>query len=1114
MERHSPREKIVLWASLALGLLGFFFFQRNYGRAFPEAAIDLKVSAAQAKNGGQAFLAGQGLSTAGCKNAVVFSGSDESKTYLERELGLEEANRLQSSGQVKLWWWHSRWFKPLQKEEFRTSLDPATGRLIGYQHQLEEAAPGASLTRDQARLVAESFLVKTLGYPKAQWTPVSATTTKRPRRLDHDFVWEKSGFKAKDATWRLEISVLGAAVGGYEEFLKIPEQWSRDYQTLRSHNETFQSAAEVGFYGLLACMLGLLLWRPRGQARRRLSWKPALLLSGLGFVLSLAQSANDAPFALMGYDTTSSYPGFILQQISGALLGGLENTLLLLLMLLAGEAVYREQFPQKTGLSRMLSWKGFRSREFHLACGIGLAGAFIGLAYQTGYYVFGRRFGIWCPSELKYEDLVRTALPWVNPLAGAFSAAVLEEAAFRMFAIGFFRKVLKNTPLAIFLSAISWSFLHSNYPQQPAWCRGVELSVMGCFLGWMMTRFGILASIATHFTLDAVLMGLFLVRSEVPAFRISGLVVGGFVALPFLAASALALLKQGFEPLPLPLPQEAEPGVASPRAEKAPAVTVVPLSSAALKKLAMAGLLGLAAFVWFRASEAGDSVGKVGITRSRAQAIADLYLKARGQDPSPYHRVTFFSVVDDPSATHFLYEKLGLEGVKKAYTSFLIPDFWKTWYFLPGKKQGFAVIVSSEGKVIGRDDILEEDGPGANWDQGKAREVAERSLAAEYGADLKGFKLADASSEKRKARTDHHFEWETEAGAVGDARYRQSTEVFGDGPSGYWRYLKVPEDWLRKRQERGWKDGLASTLQSAASMGAMVGLVVAFLAGFRKAPQWKPVLGFAAFKSAVVALVLANGLPTLFQGYQTELSLQTFYSQTLLADLMSLGQNLIGPLVLAGALLSLYRTCYDVSPWPQMIPSTAGRTVLLTAFSCALFKLGLDAAHASLPLALHWPQTSLGLTAPGGLDDAIPALEGLRQAVSEGLIGSMTAIGLFLVLRFLLRRDWAAWTVWTLISAGTALAGTHGTGEYLVALSGKAVTLGTWALLFWALGTNLWAWACYAVIWAFLDSGMDLIVQPNGWFQANGLACFVLALLLPLAILKIGPKAEEARILA
>jgi len=60
---------------------------------------------------------GLGENVGGYRSAIVFSVDDDAKTYLERELGLKEANQMMSS-QLHIWYWDVRFFRPQQEEEF------------------------------------------------------------------------------------------------------------------------------------------------------------------------------------------------------------------------------------------------------------------------------------------------------------------------------------------------------------------------------------------------------------------------------------------------------------------------------------------------------------------------------------------------------------------------------------------------------------------------------------------------------------------------------------------------------------------------------------------------------------------------------------------------------------------------------------------------------------------------------------------------------------------------------------------------------------------------------------------------------------------------------------
>src|SRR5215813_686188 len=124
--------------AICLALLAgtVWFSARNFYRAFPEASIDFKVNRDGAQKLAGEFLSAQGYHVEGFRTAGQFDFDDDAKTFLEREVGLEQANRLMGS-RVRLWRWKHRWFRPLQKEEFEVEITPR-GELAGFGHQLPE----------------------------------------------------------------------------------------------------------------------------------------------------------------------------------------------------------------------------------------------------------------------------------------------------------------------------------------------------------------------------------------------------------------------------------------------------------------------------------------------------------------------------------------------------------------------------------------------------------------------------------------------------------------------------------------------------------------------------------------------------------------------------------------------------------------------------------------------------------------------------------------------------------------------------------------------------------------------------------------------------------------
>ena len=191
VERLDRNDAKVLLIWILAGILGAGVAYTYFFRAFPEASVEFKVPRADALALANKFAAAQGAQLAGYDSSIVFNVDDTAKTYLEREVGLQQANRMMA-GDVHIWYWQTRFFRPLQKEEFDVRVDPGGG-IVGYSHDLEEAAPGARLERAVAQATAEAFLRYTLhtDLSRYDFREQEANFTERPARRDWSFAWER-----------------------------------------------------------------------------------------------------------------------------------------------------------------------------------------------------------------------------------------------------------------------------------------------------------------------------------------------------------------------------------------------------------------------------------------------------------------------------------------------------------------------------------------------------------------------------------------------------------------------------------------------------------------------------------------------------------------------------------------------------------------------------------------------------------------------------------------------------------------------------------------------------------------------------------------------------------
>jgi len=966
---------------LALAAGATWYSVGNFYRAFPEASIDFRVSRADAQQLAEQFLGGQGYRFAGYRDASSFSFDDDAKTFLEREVGLEKANRMMGT-RVRLWRWSYRWFRPQQKEEFRADITPA-GEFVGFDHEIAEDAARPEIAPEQARALAEDFLRTRAHRDPASLDFVETSSVTRPKRVDRVFTWKERDFDVHDATNRVAVTVLGNEVGGYSEYLKIPERWTRDYERLRSKNNEAQTFDTVG---LLALVIGLIVVIVMRVRRQDVRWRRAAIFGCVGMALSFLSSLNEFPLAEFGYPTTDAYSSFVMQNLLQALAGALGLGGLLFVITAGAETLYRESFPGQLSLGGLFSVRGLRTKRFFLSTILGVTLCAVFFAYQTVFYIVASKYGAWSPAEVPYSDLLNTKFPWLFVLITGYVPAISEEFGFRMFAIPFLRKLVRWMPAAVVLAAFIWGFGHAAYPNQPFFIRGLEVGIAGVALGFIMLRWGILPTLVMHYSFDAMYAAMLLLRSHSLYFRLSGAAGAGIFILPAAVALAAYWRRRGFE-RETGLLNGDEPAALEPAPEAVPEVHVSSygLLSGRLRLAAVAiFVVGLATLL-VPTSHFGDSPG-FKLTADQARAPADAFLRAQGVDPGGFRHVTFprdHWGGDDTLAAKYFTERVPVSAASKLFEQYRPVHHWATRYFKPLEKEEFLVTVHPEtGQVMTFEHQIPEDRPGADLAPDAALPIA-AAFASAHGLDVGAMDLKESQSEKRKARRDYSLVWEARPGDrrnVDEARYRVSIGVAGDGVASMGANWKIPESFERSRNRQNLISIAVLAFEIAFIAGGIVfGLWMLIRQIRRGLVPWGRTLRLAALPTlATAAGVLLSAQVNLYRSYQTSIPWETFMATTWVVLAMGVAFAFVVYGGAAAFLLSFY-------PESAGALRLAQRRVLgLDAGALLLLGIGLWAVSSQVGAILtdrFHAVALVGVGSPNLIGNPAPALEAVASAV-------------------------------------------------------------------------------------------------------------------------------------
>jgi hypothetical protein len=1112
----SEKRALLLW--VAAGILGLLFAYKYFFQAFPEASVNFQVSREEALARAEKFVTGIGENISGYRSSIIFDLDEDAKVYLERQLGLREANRLMSS-ELNIWYWEVRFFKPLQEEEFQVRVSPS-GQIVGYQHKIEEARAGASLERAAAQSEAQNYLSTKLGMDLRGWDVLSEETNskKKPNRLDWAFTWEKHGFHAKDAPYRLQVTVQGDRIGGSEAILKVPEAWQRSYQRLRSGNDTLALVFTVPYILLLAMAVWLALrFTKQGLTR----WHGAILLGLLVAALLFLQNLNDWPHWGANYDTNDSYGTFLAGKLAFALLFSLVSALTVTLVLPAAEPLYRASQPQRLQLGRAFTLRGLRSKEFFSAAVVGVSLAATHIGYVVAFYVVASWLGAWAPQELNFDNSVNTAFPWISGAAIGLLASTNEEFTFRLFAIPFFQRFTKSRWIAVIAPAFMWSFLHSNYPQEPAYIRGIEIGIVGVIAGLVMLRWGIVATLIWHYTVDASLVGLLLVRSNSLYFKVSGLVVAAAALAPLALACISYLTRGGFE-----TSEELLNCARTPETEVTSEPVVEKEETASRRydalKPSMLGFLAVCLAVggvltWRLKPESIGDYLKLTTDARLARSIADQIMRRRGVDPNSYYHATVFADIADPVTNEFLRQRVGVRGVNAIYAQRVPAALWRVRYFRDSQPEEFAVILRPDGTLHSVRHMLAEEAPGASLTKEEAMARAEKFLSQERKIDLKDWELVDSASDKKPHRTDHTLIWQQKkaldagssafASAPQDHAYaRIELQVLADEVTNYRTYVKIPDEWRRKQGERtlgraAVSYGIPALLFGGLGLTALILFLKNLKSDAAGSIPWKRITFWSVWGLAgyLVVFALGDRLPNFLNGYETAIPMKMFFGG------LAIGALLGAPLYL-GVIALLFGAAWyfavrafgqeQLPGWLRM-PPFYYRDALWIGLGGTAGLLGLERLFAAG--AAHWPTAHRYLDVAFGQDfDALlPAASILGGTVLHGLLFTslVMVIASFIALH---ARQTGLRILLFFLGALSLVGGGWGSpADFAKQFLARLILLGV--LIFgvrFVMRFNLLG--CFLVIagTSLVSGAAELLTQPDAFYRANGCAVLLgLALL-------------------
>ena len=1097
MIRLTRSDWIFIAVCIAIAALSTFVVLHWFTRVFPEASIDFRYDRDSSQKIAEPLVAAE---VRGMKHTSVFDGDDQAKIFLERTLGLGRATPVMRKD-VRLWWWHHRWFRPLQEEELAVDVAP-TGEIVGYDDTIPEARALPSPDVAGARNIAEAFLAKArVNLNDLQL--VAQSERRLPGRMQRIFTWESQSIRPAGAPYRHVVTVDGDRVGSYRQRLRVPDAWARSYEELRSKNALAGTIDFVFIVVTIICIVVVFVVRLlRGDMKLRF----LLGVFAVTFVLSAGVALNSFPIAVASYSTTSSYSAFVARfMLLNVLIAGIGSGMLLLVVAGAGEVLYRERLPRHLALPRLWTPRALASRRVFRSLILGYALVALFLGYQVAFYLIADKFGAWSPAEVPYDSMLNTAFPWVAVLFAGFFPALSEEFMSRAFSIPFIEKIFRSRIAAVILAAFIWGFGHATYPNQPFFIRGLEVGIAGCILGVIFYRFGVLPLLIWHYTVDALYTALLLLRSGNHYYVVSGALSSLVFAIPLLLSIALYVRNRGFVPdddlSNETLPVAAPPERTLQKREDVPLPPPVRVTPA--RALLCLGAISIAAVLIWKRPPSVDDVVDYRTTPAHAGAHfaqPGWHVVVQPQEgfrswvrESPREDGGSPDGFDATAAEYVVRHGLSMQSLVGVMRTRIEAATWMVRAYKPQQKEEHFVEVDPRtDRVIGYHKYQSETNPGSRLDRPQAEAIA-RAAFARYGVDVSAFDVKEALAFQQPNRRDWLFHFEERKPLAAEGHRRISVRVAGAEVTQFTTTIKIPDSVYREEAKETLLNVVLGVVRLGAALLALALVIAGFIMAARRAHfPWRRALRWTLVLSIIpIANAVAHWPLSMFD-YQTSEQWQTFIAGNLVRTIFVTGLKLGGIFLAIAGIDAAYPHALELRR--RAARARVGRAALAAALTALALMAIVRVAAAMIEQRFPKTMSIDALHVPQSVALPLPSIWAIGNAVILALLASAAA-GLFVyALRTFSRVAWLPDAIGVAVLFCLTLDSTVTARQLPTTILGTLIAaLILWALVRYVLGANLLAYPLAILIAQLLLGGATLLQNQRQDLIVNGIVMLVAA---------------------
>lgn len=378
------------------------------------------------------------------------------------------------------------------EKEVSVNVNVATGQITGW---LIPSSVNIDASQESEALVKETLALH--NFPTENMT--------LEKQENGTFVAKnEQALKATDATIEVHIRAVNNEgkpfITSYKAQTNVPASYTK---YTASQDKLANAYTTFGFLGL-SVIMAILAIIYAILYRKFTSFKYGILFTAIATIIScIAQLSMMKPTLMLQEGTMSIGQGMLIFMNIIVVISVIVTAVSYYFSFVAGYGLWKAQgfnlWPRfkEAGFGQTF-WNSMLLGVLFAVSGFGIqAVIFEGLSYIIGTH----------QAVDPLQSPLNSSLLWFYPLL-AWTAAISEEAVYRYFGVGIFRRWFKNTYAAAIIPSLVWALGHTMYPLYPVSTRIIELVIIGILLTWVMVKFGLLTAIFTHAMFNTIAMSM------------------------------------------------------------------------------------------------------------------------------------------------------------------------------------------------------------------------------------------------------------------------------------------------------------------------------------------------------------------------------------------------------------------------------------------------------------------------------------------------------------------------------------------------------------------------------------------------------------------------------